>query len=108
MTARRKAVFGLAAAFLLIPAAARADVVWPALLLEPRFVSVPVAAAGFAIEAVVLHLFFAMRWTRALLASAAVNVISAFAGLCLIPLFGLGWSLVPGVGFVPLAWAVTF
>ena len=42
----------LTAALALIPVAAHADMVWPALFLEPRLVSVPIIALGYLVEAV--------------------------------------------------------
>jgi hypothetical protein len=106
----------LTAALALIPVAAHADMVWPALFLEPRLVSVPIIALGYLVEALVLNRAFAMAWPKALLVSAVVNAISAAIGVIAIPLAGIGWEIFPGIllyqafnmgTFNPLTWTAS-
>jgi hypothetical protein len=101
----------------LIPTVAHADLVWPALFIEPRLLSVPIVVVGLLIEASVLRFGFQMRWPRAIFASVVVNSISAALGAILIPLAGVAWEFFPGalidralnVGtFNPLTWSATF
>jgi hypothetical protein len=91
--------------------------VWPALLLEQKLLSVPVIASGLLVEALVLRFWFAMNWKRAFTASVVVNAISTVLGVLLIPLAGVGWEIFPGlvlykvldVGtFNPFTWSATY
>jgi hypothetical protein len=99
------------------PAVAQADMVWPALFLEPRLLSVPIVVLGLAIETAVLRFGFRMNWPKAVLASITVNAISTVLGVVLIPLAGIAWEFFPGLllykalnmgTFNPLTWAATF
>lgn len=108
---------GMALAAACAPGIAHADVVWPALFLEPRLLSVPVVAMSLLIEAAALHFAFGMRWARAGLVAVAVNTLSAALGFLLIPLAGIVWEIFPGLllykflkmgTFNPLTWAATF
>lgn len=107
----------IALAVLTLPSTVRADVVWPALYLEQRLLSVPVIVMGLLIEALTLHYTFAMDWKRASAASFVVNSVSTIAGILLIPLAGVLWEIFPGlilyklldVGtFNPTTWTATF
>lgn len=104
-------------AALLLPTAARADVVWPALILEHHLLSAPVIALGLVIEALVLRFAFAMTWRRSCIAAIVVNAISTALGILLIPIAGIAWEFFAGVilykffqigTFNPLTWAATF
>lgn len=95
---------------------AHADVIWPALVTEPRLLSVPVIVLGLFLEAVVLKVFFEHSWRQAGTRSLMVNAISTLLGVVLIPLSGLVWEFVAGqfvnraldVGtFNPVTWAAT-
>jgi len=102
---------------LALPSAAYADVVWPALFLERKMLSIPVIASGLLVEALVLRSIFAMNWKRAFKASLVVNAISTVLGVLLIPLAGIGWEFFPGLilyrqfdlgTFNPITWSATF
>jgi hypothetical protein len=117
MQNNHRTTIALAVAFISIPAVARADMVWPAIFLEPRLVSIPVIGLGYLVEALVLHRAFAMAWPKALLASGVVNAISAAIGLIAIPLAGIGWEIFPGIllyqtfnmgTFNPVTWTASF
>ncbi|WP_341897795.1 hypothetical protein [Ferrovibrio terrae] len=100
-----------------IPSFARADVVWPALFIEPRLLSVPVVVLGLLIESAVLRFGFSMSWTRASLLATVSNAASAALGAVLIPASGIAWEFFPGIllykifdlgTFNPLTWTATF
>ena len=102
---------------LALPSAARADVVWPALYVEQKLLSVPVIILGLLVEALALRFCFAMNAKRALIASLAVNAISTVLGVLLIPLAGIVWEIFPGLilhkgfnmgTFNPITWSATF
>lgn len=114
---RRAAVVAAAAIAASVPATAHADMVWPALLLEFRLLSLPVIALGLLVEAAVLRSGFGMRWSRAVFAACVVNAASTALGVVLVPLAGLVWeifagfvvySLLPLGTFNPFGWIATF
>ena len=88
-----------------------ADIIWPALFLEGRLLSVWVIGLGLFVE-----YFFVWRITtlgalKSLLADVVMNAASTLLGIPLVPIFGLIVAIVPGefVGtFSPVTWAVTF
>jgi hypothetical protein len=95
--------------------AARADVVWPALFMEMRLLSVWVVVLGLAIEPVIRYLTRRPWWTS-LGITVAINAISTLVGVLLIPLAGIVWEVGPGllmyralgVGtFNPVTWTAT-
>lgn len=107
----------IALAALTLPSAAHADVVWPALFIERKLLSIPVIVSGLLVEALVLRFWFAMNWKRAFRASVAVNAISTVLGVLLIPVAGIAWEVFPGLilyrafdmgTFNPLTWSATF
>ena len=87
-----------------------ADVVWPALFLEARLLSIWIILAGLFIE-----YFFVWRITtlgalKAIWANLAMNAASTLLGIILIPGVGLLVALFPGElfgTFNPLTWALT-
>jgi len=101
----------------LIPTLA-ADMVWPALVLEQRLVSVIPITVGLLTEWLVLRLGgFGLSWKRAAIVDIVMNLVSTIAGIPLIPLLGLVWEVLPGqvlykffnIGtFNPGTWAATF
>lgn len=94
-----------------------ADMIWPALFLQNRLLSMWIILAGLFIE-----YFFVWRVTslgawRSILADVGMNIASTVLGIVLIPLAGIAWEFFPGliiyrlfnVGtFNPGTWAVTF
>jgi hypothetical protein len=96
---------------------ARADVVWPALVLEPRLFGMWAIAAGLAAEYVWLIWPMHLTLSKALLVDLAMNAASSACGLVLVPLAGLVWEVFSGVlmykvfdigTFNPMTWAATF
>ena len=95
-----------------------ADMVWPALVLEQRLISVVPITLGLLTEWVALRFGgFGLSWKRAALVDIAMNLVSTVAGIPLIPLLGLAWEVFPGqmlykffnIGtFNPGTWAATF
>jgi hypothetical protein len=95
-----------------------ADMVWPALILEQRLISVIPITAGLLTEWLALRLGgFGLSWKRAAIVDVVMNLVSTVAGIPLIPLLGLAWEVFPGqvlykffnVGtFNPGTWAATF
>ena len=115
MTRRSARLLGVACA-LVGSTAAYADVVWPALYLENRLVSLWSILAGLVVEYVVLIWWVRMSPTRAVFADVTMNLASAAVGFVVIPAAGLAWEVFPGsviyrvfnVGtFNPITWAAT-
>ncbi len=75
---------------------AYANVIWPALVAEPRMLSVPVIVLGLALEVTGAKYLFRLQWRRALMIVSAVNAVSALLGVALIPLSGILWEIGPG------------
>lgn len=104
------------AVVLLASTYARADVVWPALYLESRLLSLWAIPAGLAVEFAFLRWWLGFATRRAILADVTMNGVSAATGIVLVPIAGLAWELVPGqwvnstfdVGtFNPISWTAT-
>jgi hypothetical protein len=95
-----------------------ADMVWPALVLEQRIMSIAPIAGGLVVEWLVLWFGgFGLSWKRAAIVDLVMNVVSTCVGILLIPALGLMWEFFPGsflneafhVGtFNYGTWAVTF
>jgi len=95
-----------------------ADVVWPALLLEQRMLSLVSIVAGLIVEWLALWLCgFGLTWKKAAVVDVVMNTASALLGIFLIPLLGMGWEYFPGqlienalnVGtFSAINWLATF
>ncbi|MBO9546056.1 hypothetical protein [Caulobacter sp.] len=112
---RGRWTLGLAAAA--APSIAHADMVWPALFLEPRLLSVPVVVLGLLIESAMLRFGFGLSWRRSALLAIVVNAVSAALGFFVIPLAGIAWEFFPGqvlyaifdLGtFNPFTWTANF
>ena len=93
-----------------------ADVVWPALVLERRMLSILPILFGLVFEAAVLRYGFPMPWEKAVLVDVVMNGISTVAGILLLPLAGFLWEFFPGLlleklfkmgTFNPYTWAAT-
>lgn len=107
----------LSFAAILVPSVAHADMIWPALFIEPRLLSIPVVLIGLLVEAAFLRLGFRMTWGKAVWASTVVNGISAIIGVVAYPVAGIIWELFPGIllykffnmgTFSPATWAANF
>jgi hypothetical protein len=95
-----------------------ADVVWPALVLEQRILSVLPITAGLIVEWLALYFGgFGLSWKKAAIVDVVMNAVSSGVGIILIPALGFAWELGPGqvlyrafnVGtFNPATWVVTF
>jgi hypothetical protein len=94
-----------------------ADMVWPALVLEQRLISVVPISVGLVVEWLALRFGFGLSWKRAALVDIVMNLASTVAGIPLIPLLGLAWEVFPGLvlykvfnigTFNPGTWAATF
>lgn len=101
----------------LVITAAHADMVWPALYLENRLVSVWVIAAGFLVEWLFMFFAFRLPVLKSLIVTAVMNAASAVVGIAAIPLAGVLWELFPGSimyllfhtgTFNPVTWVATF
>jgi hypothetical protein len=92
--------------------------VWPALMVEQRLLSILPISAGLFVEWVALrHGGFGLSWKKAAIVDVVMNAVSSLAGIVLIPALGLAWEFFPGavlykvfnVGtFNPGTWAATF
>lgn len=94
-----------------------ADIIWPALVVEPRLSSWWAIGSGLLVE-----FFFVRRLTTLDLKMSAVadltmNAASALLGILLLPLSGLAWEVFPGIvlstafnigTFKPGTWTATF
>src|SRR5882762_5763464 len=95
-----------------------ADVVWPALVLEQRILSVIPITAGLIVEwAALCFGGFGLSWKKAAVVDVVMNAVSTGAGIVLIPALGFAWEFFPGlvlykvfkVGtFNPGTWAAIF
>ncbi len=95
-----------------------ADMVWPALFLEERILSVAPIAVGLTVEWLALWRGgFGLSWKKAIVVDIVMNAVSTVAGIFVIPVLGILWEYYPGsliyshfhIGtFNPLTWAVTF
>ena len=117
MRTKRWQTAALASAICLIPGVAYANLVWPALLVEIRLLSLPIIAFGLLVEIAVLSLWFAMKLDAAVKAGVVANAISAALGLLLVPIAGVVWEVFPGLllyhwfdigTFNPGTWIATF
>lgn len=94
-----------------------ADIVWPALVVEPRLFSWWAIGSGLLVE------FFFVRWLTRLdvkmgaVADLTMNAASALLGIFLLPLAGIVWEFFPGIilhsafnigTFNPGTWTATF
>ena len=87
------------------------DVVWPALFLEERLLSVWIIVAGLFIEYFFVWIIADLGAVKAIWADIAMNAASTLLGIILIPVLGLLVALFPGelVGtFSPIIWGLTF
>ncbi|HVN93867.1 MAG TPA: hypothetical protein VMT38_09225 [Terracidiphilus sp.] len=74
-----------------------ADLVWPALALVQRMLSVVPIVAGLIVEWLALWLGgFGLKWKKAIVVDVVMNAASALIGLFLIPALGMGWHYGPG------------
>ncbi len=105
------------AALLAMPAAAYANLVWPALYLETRLFSWWAISVGLVVEYLFVRWLFGLAPSRAAIADLSVNAASAVVGVVLIPIAGIAWELFPasvykwalGWGtFNTITWAGTF
>jgi hypothetical protein len=95
-----------------------ADVVWPALYLENRLLSVLPISVGLIAEWIFLFFGgFGLSWKKSIIVDVVMNTVSSVVGIALIPALGLLWELGPGslvnhifnVGtFNPVSWIATF
>jgi len=92
-----------------------ADMVWPALILETRILSVIPITEGLIVEW--LALWLGLSWKKVAVIDVVMNTVSTGAGVVLIPALGFAWEYFPGpviskvfnVGtFNPGTWAATF
>jgi hypothetical protein len=73
-----------------------ADLVWPALALEQRMLSVVPIVVGLIVEWLALWLGgFGLKWKKAALVDVVMNAASALIGIFLIPALGMGWEYGP-------------
>jgi hypothetical protein len=95
-----------------------ADMVWPALILEQRTLSVLPIAAGLVVEWLFLwRADFGLSWKKAVVVDLVMNTVSTGAGIVTIPLLGFLWEIFPGLviyklfnigTFNPGTWSATF
>jgi hypothetical protein len=88
-----------------------ADIIWPALFLESRLLSIGVIASGLFIEYVFVWRITNLGPVRSIWADVAMNGASTLLGILFVPALGFIVALVPGelVGtFSPITWGVTY
>ena len=83
---------------LLLTAPLYADVVWPALVLEQRILSVIPITAGLIVEwAALCFGGFGLSWKKAVVVDVVMNAVSTGVGIVLIPALGFAWEFFPGI-----------
>lgn len=87
---------------------ARADMVWPALVLEERLLSIPAIFFGLLVEWVIYYLFFPLTWKKSGIITVTINLVSTLIGIIFIPVAGLLWAIIPFNTFSPFSWAITY
>lgn len=93
------------AALALCSTAARADFIWPALMLEVRSFSWWAISSGLLLEWLVIRRAFAMTWKRSAAATVVANLVSSLLGLMFIPFAGIAWEFFPAPLYMrPLQW----
>jgi hypothetical protein len=80
---------------------ARADMIWPSLILEKQILSIPPIAAGLIVEWFVLFFGFGLTWQKASVIDLAMNATSTLAGAVLVPIGGLS-AILAGIMFMVL------
>lgn len=90
------AVFGLLA-FAVVPTIARADVIWPAAILEERILTWWAIAAGLLAEWPIVRFITGTSWGRSFGINVLMNLASTAVGVLLIPLLGIAWEVFPGL-----------
>jgi hypothetical protein len=78
------------------PAVARADIVWPGVVLETGLMSLWVIALGLLIEVAFVWWLFRLTLRRAAFVATIANIASAVLGVVLVPIAGLVWAIFPG------------
>ncbi len=96
---------------------AHADVVWPALFLEVRLLSVPAIIGGLVIEWIFYFYGLRLSWKKSAIVDIAINAASTLVGIIAIPIAGIVWEFFPGLllnkifiagTFNPVTWAGTY
>ena len=101
-----------------VPAAAAANVIWPAAILTERLLAWWVIGVSLVIEFLFVRAAFRLPVAKAAWATLAANGLSAAAGLFVVPFLGILFAAglhYSGIGlrlnwqdFGPADWAVTF
>jgi hypothetical protein len=108
---------GLALLLILLPSAAFADVIFPAVILTGRLLSWWIIGLSIVIEAAIVRFAFRLTFLNALFASLAANAASAVVGVFTLPYVGLfvevalnnaGLTTEMGWAFSPADWAASF
>lgn len=112
MTIKEK-IFFILLFYLLFPAVAFANMVWPALYAETKISSIPIILLSLVIEFFFFKRLFKIDAKSAFYYTIAANAASGLAGLFLRPLSGIVWELSLGMivmktfswgTFNPVAW----
>jgi hypothetical protein len=76
---------------MLYPTCLFADIVWPALLFEGRYLAWWIILVGLVVEFPFVRLLTGFALKKCILADLAMNAASTVVGLFVIPLLGLPW-----------------
>ena len=94
-----------------------ADVIWPALFLEGRLLSIPVILIGLVVEFFFVWRITSLDVAHSIAADLLMNTASTLLGIFLIPIAGIIWEFFPGIflykwfnmgTFNPWTWTATF
>jgi len=72
------------------------DIVWPSLLLEFPLVVWHITA-GLLIEGLIVWFIYRASLRDTAIMTVTVNALSTIVGILMIPLFGIGWEIFPGM-----------
>ena len=81
---------------LAFPAVTYANMVWPSLYLETRLFTWWAITLGLVVEYLFVRKLFEVPITKAIIGTFLANLLSAVAGIILIPLSGIVWELTLG------------
>ncbi len=81
--------FILLISLILIPISAKANMIWPSIIIVQQYYTWYVIAIGLIIEFFAVRIFLKSSWGKSALIAVTINAISALIGLLFIPASGI-------------------